>query len=75
VKLEPAHYGCPEHKSIDLTPETLAAVGASESTVASFAFRAAKRRTRGDEPFLVLVTCPGDGEPHTLAMRGRFRRD
>jgi hypothetical protein len=73
MELNPATYRCYEHTEIDLTDEVVRQLSHGKSPVVGYGVaRAAKPAKAVDQPFLVIVSCPGNGAPHDVECDGTY---
>lgn len=73
MRLDPDNYPCPNHHT-DLTQQVLDALDEDGPPVAYRRPGFLGGRKPGPRPFEVLVTCPGDGQPHKQKCAGSFTR-
>ena len=80
MNLDPAAYECPVHH-VDLTPSVVQRLREDEDSDLAFGDRGRIRGLVGRDrastrstsrPFQVVVTCPGDGSPHTPVCEGSY---
>lgn len=69
MNLDPREFHCPDHGD-DLTTEVRSELG-DEGVVTGFAVDFASPSSRYKGSFSVIVTCPGNGQPHKVVFKGR----
>ena len=71
--LTPTSYTCNIHKT-DLTAEVSERVWSDPTLVANFGFSFHRKNKRADQPFTVIVRCPGidNDAQHDIQFEGRF---
>lgn len=73
MRLDPDQYVCPEH-DVNLTERVATQLSQDPSIVVGFSVAQSSRRKKAvEEPFLVVVSCPGtkDG-PHDVECSGSY---
>lgn len=71
--LTPTSYVCAAHGN-DLTAEVGDQVASDPTRVANFGFSFRRRSRNADQPFTVVVRCPGSGgDAHEVEFEGTFR--
>lgn len=64
---------CPEHVDVDLTPQVVAQLFQDPSIVVGFSVaQSSPRKNAFEEPFLVVVSCLGNKDPHDVECSGSY---